>query len=225
MTRITMKVDDRAQQVVWAAACENLHPGARLAEVELWGVRAVLVYRFNEAEHERRVGSEAGSVDDLWSLNALLKLPAGRPAPASLLNDYEHSLLRNCPEGVLRQHGSTVERLAVLPLWVDLAVVRSDHVGMEVLDAMPFGSYAPQAIWLDCPPDGSKRLAAEAALYSTGVVQWQGDGAPQVLAAPQPLRDVRITAAGWRFTEHVYQQVRGDAVGCGPVNPPRWPTP
>ncbi|MFH8411411.1 hypothetical protein ACH4FX_42645 [Streptomyces sp. NPDC018019] len=209
MPEIMPKVDDRTQQIVCAAAGGELRSGTHLSEVDLWGVRVALAYRLDEAEHERRIRSRAGSVDDLWALNALLKLPVGEPVPASLLNDCEHGLLRGCPPGVLRRRGSTVERLAVLPLWVDLAVVRSEHAGLDALNRMPFGTYAPQAIWLDCPVEGSERLVAEAELYSTGVVQWQGDGVPRVLAAPQPLRDVQTTAAGWRFTEHAYQQVLG----------------
>ncbi|MEU2789966.1 hypothetical protein [Streptomyces sp. NPDC007100] len=218
------EVDDGTQQVVRAAAGGELRPGTQLAEVDLWGVRVALAYRLDEAEHERRIRSGAGSVDDLWALNALLKLPVGEPAPASLLNDYEHGLLCGCPPGVLRRRGNTVERLAVLPLWVDLAVVRSDHAGLDALNRMPFGAYAPQAIWLGCPVEGSERLVAEAKLYSTGVVQWQGDGVPRVLAAPQPLRDVQITAAGWRFIEHAYRQVLGGRGGRA-VNPLQWPTP
>ncbi len=89
MPEILTKVDDRTQQVVCAAAGGGLRSGTQLAEVDLWGVRVVLSYRLDEAEHERRIRSQAGSVDELWALNALLKLPMGEPAPASLLNDYD----------------------------------------------------------------------------------------------------------------------------------------
>uniref|UniRef100_A0AAU2VGK6 Outer membrane channel protein CpnT-like N-terminal domain-containing protein n=1 Tax=Streptomyces sp. NBC_00003 TaxID=2903608 RepID=A0AAU2VGK6_9ACTN len=97
----------------------------------------------------------------------------------------------------LECRGDVVERAAVLPLWVDLAVVRSEVASVEALHGMPFGAYAPQVIWLDCLPAGSEQLLEEAARFGTGVVQWQGGGEPQVLVPVQPLADVTVTAAGW----------------------------
>ncbi|WP_405911805.1 hypothetical protein OG760_03650 [Streptomyces sp. NBC_00963] len=217
--------DERAWRVVEAALGGKLPSGARVSEVALWGVRVVLVYRLDEAEHRRRAASNAEPLNDLWLLDTLLKLPVGRPVPLAMLEGRDRRRLsKGWPAGAVEQRADMVERAATLPLWVDLAVVRSETASLEALHVMPFGAYAPQAIWLDCLPAGSEQLLEEAAHFSTGVVHWQGAGEPQVLVPVQPLADVAGTAAGWRFTEHAYEQASGRVGGPGEVSPLRPPT-
>lgn len=211
---------ERAQQVVEAVSGGKLRPETHVAEVTLWGVRAVLTYRLDEEEHARRREADADPLDDLWLLDALLKLPVGRAVPlASLASRDQRLLKRGGPVHACEWRGEMVERLAVPPLCVDMAVVRSERVDIEALNVMPFGAYAPQAIWLDCPASGSAFLQAEAARFSTGVVHWQGAGEPQVMVPVEPLEDVVVTAAGWQFAEHAYAQVLGLSGGPGLVNP------
>lgn len=191
-----------------AASGGKLHPDARTARVRLWGVHALLVYRLNAAEHARRQAVSTPPLDDLGLLSALLKLPVGQPVPwASLAARDRRLLARGEASHSWVRRGDTAVRLAVPAVTVDLAVVRSKHARPEALDVMPFGAYVPQSIWLDCPPDGSAALLAEAARYSTGVVHWQGEGEPRVLAPAQPLTEVHETPAGWRFDEQAYGQI------------------
>ncbi|KOU38736.1 hypothetical protein ADK54_27715 [Streptomyces sp. WM6378] len=211
--------------MVEAVSGGKLPSVARVSEVTLWGVRVVLVYRLDEAEHARRDALNAEPLNDLWLLETLLKLPVGRPVPlANLEGRDRRRLSKGWPAGTAEQRGDMVERVATLPLWVDLAVVCSETASLEALHVMPFGAYAPQAIWLDCLSAGSEQLLEEAARFSTGVVHWQNAGEPKVLVPVQPLADVTITAAGWRFTEHAYEQVSGRVGGPGEVSPLRSPT-
>lgn len=215
----------RVWRVAEAASGGKLWPGSRVSEVALWGVRAGLVYRVDEIEHARRVQAGAEPLNELWLLDTLLKLPVGRPVPLSAVEGRDRRrLARGWPRGAVKGRGDVVERAAVLPLWVDLAVVRSEVPDVEALHRMPFGAYAPQVIWLDCPLAGSEQLLEEAARLGTGVVQWQGSGEPQVLVPVQVLGDVTVTAAGWRFTEHAYEQVSGRVGGPGEVSPLGSPT-
>ncbi len=220
-----VSADERAWRVVEAVSGGKLPPGARVSEVVLWGVRVVLVYRLDEAEHLRRCEWDAEPLHDLWLLDTLLKLPVGRPVPLAVLEGRDRRRLsKGWPKGAAALRGDVVERAATLPLWVDLAVVRSETVSLEALRVMPFGAYAPQAIWLDCFPAGSEQLLEEAAHFSTGVVHWEGLGEPQVLVPVQPLDDVTVTPAGWRFVEHAYEQVSGRVGGPGEVSPVGSPT-
>ncbi|MFH8470363.1 hypothetical protein [Streptomyces sp. NPDC017991] len=208
-----------------AVAGGKLWPDAKVTEVTLWGVQVVLVYRWNGDEHARRQAAGVGPLDDLWLLDALLKLPVGRAvARASLAGRDRRLLERGEPVHACGRRGDSVERWAVPPLSVELAVVRSDHAGLRALDVMPFGAYAPQTIWLNAPMDGSAELQAEAARFSTGVVHWQGAYEPRVLVPVQPLADVHDTAAGWQFAEHAYARLLGDPAGLGLVSPLGSPT-
>ncbi|MFF1695139.1 hypothetical protein ACFVXC_16115 [Streptomyces sp. NPDC058257] len=215
----------RAQRVVEGVSGGKLPLGFRLSEVTLWGVEVVLVYRLNEEEHARRTAVGGGPLDDLGMLDALLKLPVKRPTLWSSLAGRDQRLLRRGESShAWVRRGDLVERLAVPPLSVDLAVVRAEHARVEGLDAMPFGAYVPQAMWLDCPAGGSQELLAEAVRFSTGVVHWQGVGEPRVLAPAEPLVEVWETSAGWRFAEHAYGQILGLPAAPGLVSPFRSPT-
>ncbi|MDL5199057.1 hypothetical protein [Streptomyces sp. ALI-76-A] len=214
-----------AARLCEAASGGKLDPDAKVTEVTLWDVRVVLAYRWDHDEHARRQAASVGPLDDLWLLDALLKLPVGRAVPLTSLAGRDRRLLeRGEPVHACERRAGAVVRWAVPPLSVDLAVVRSAHAGLEALDVMPFGAYAPQAVWLDGPVDDSARLQAEAARFSTGVVHWQGVDEPRVLVPVQPLADVHETAAGWQFAEHAYARLLGASDGLGLVNPLRLPT-
>ncbi|MDQ0771612.1 hypothetical protein QF026_000078 [Streptomyces aurantiacus] len=208
-----------------AAAGGKLGLGTKVTEVTLWDVQVMLAYRWNDDEHARRQAASAGPLDDLWLLDALLKLPVGRTVALTSLAGRDRRLLeRGEPVQACERRAEMVVRWAVPPLSVDLAVVRSEHTGPEALDVMPFGAYVPQAIWLDAPMDGSGQLQAEAARYSTGVVHWQGADEPRVLVPVQPLAEAHETAAGWQFAEHAYARLLGDPAGLGLVSPLGSPT-
>ncbi|MFE7069216.1 hypothetical protein ACFU96_03865 [Streptomyces sp. NPDC057620] len=200
-----------------AASGGKLALDAGVASVTLWGVPVVLVYRRNDEEHARRQAASVGPLNDLWLLDALLKLPVGDAVALASLAGRDRRLLgRGESVHACERRADTVVRSAVPPVSVDLAVVRSEHAGVEALDVMPFGAYAPQAIWLDAPMNGSAELQAEAVRFSTGVVHWQGADEPRVLVPVQPLAQVHETAAGWRFAEHVYARLLEDPAGPGP---------
>ncbi|MEV0522857.1 hypothetical protein AB0I66_05485 [Streptomyces sp. NPDC050439] len=188
-------------------------------------MEVALAYRLNDEEHARRMAVEGGALENLGTLDALLSLPTRQPTPwGSLASRDQRLLVRGGESHAWVRRGDLVERLAVPPLTVDLAVVRSEHADVTALDVMPFGAYAPQAVWLDSPEDGSVALQAEAARFRTGVVHWQGKGEPRVLAPPEPLAEVWETPAGWRFAEHAYGQVLGLSTAPGQVSPLRRPT-
>ncbi|MFD6434212.1 hypothetical protein [Streptomyces venezuelae] len=166
----------------------------------------------------------AGPIDDLALLSTLLKMSARETVPwASLAARDQRQLVRCASTQSWVHRGDSVERLAVSPIQVDVAVVRSGHARREARDVMPFGAYVPQAIWLDCPADEPEDLLTEASRFGTGVVQWQGRGEPRVLA-PAVSKDWCMTAAGWQFDEHAYARVLGVGASIAMFNPLSLPT-
>ncbi|MFE7077850.1 hypothetical protein ACFU96_48035 [Streptomyces sp. NPDC057620] len=164
----------------------------------------------------------ASPLDDLWLLDALLKLPIGHAVPWTSLSGRDQRLLaRGQHTHAYEQRGQSLIRKAVPPLTVDLAVVRTTRSTVETLDAMPFGAYAPQALWLDCEAKPTAQLTTEAARFNTGLVHWRHPaGQPQLVVPAQTLTDGRQhTAAGWRFAEHAYARLLGSPGDLGLGNP------
>jgi hypothetical protein len=171
------------------------------------GVRALLRYRFDAQEVDRRRRARVGAVRDPEILDLLLGLPVGIPVSVEALTPMERSALRLTPPGVVQREAGSVTRSAVYPLRVDLAVVATQgwRAGLEV--AGRFAPFCSRVMLLRQWPNDADDLRMQADFYGIGVVVANGADV-EVLVAPHPFRPRRFTSAGWQFLEEVYQHVR-----------------
>jgi hypothetical protein len=185
--------------------------GCSWARVSLLGTCAVVGFRLDRKESERRraVGLKAITSADV--LNLLLSVPVGVPMPRRSLTEPELSVLATVPHGAVSFGQSagrdTVARLAVPPLRAEVALIpaRSLRRGLEL--AGRFAPFCARAMVLARRPREGEALGMEADFYGIGVIAAPLGGAPQVLVPPARFRRHRFTAAGWRFLEEVYRQV------------------
>jgi hypothetical protein len=193
-----------------------LRSGTRVAEMAVRGSRAHVFFRLDEEEHLRRgtcgaapLRTEDGSLSrDLALFRLLLCLPAGVPVSLESLTARERDVLRQCPPGSVSLTDGLVERLAVPPLRVDLALVSARRLtGLAVAEA---GRYASYALATGLRVTGSHvdafgQLRAE--WYGHGVVHGPESGGCRIVSLPRLMTDVRHTEAAWRFFEQVYQRL------------------
>jgi hypothetical protein len=188
------------------AASRRLHSGTSLQRpMRIMKVPAVLSYTVDPAEHARRGRAGGGAVLSPDVLNLLLGLPMGVPVPVVALTSRERGALRTAPRWAVRIVDRHAVRLAVTPVSVNLAVVaaRSWRAGLDM--AGRFAPFCARAIALDSAPPDDREMRMEADFYGVGVTVVR-DERVEVLVAPSPFQPPRPTAAGWRFTERVYEQ-------------------
>jgi hypothetical protein len=193
-----------------------LRSGTRVAEMTVRGSRAHVFFRLDEEEHLRRrtcgtapLSTEHGSLSrDLALFRLLLCLPARVPVPLESMTARELDVLRQCPPGAVSVTDGSVERLAVPPLRVDLALVSARRLtAAAVAEAGRYASYA-HATGLRVTGthvDVFGQLRAE--WYGHGVVHGSESGGCRVVALPRQMTDVRHTEAAWRFFEQVYRRL------------------
>lgn len=192
-----------------AAAARAVSPTARGSEVNcavmpVMGTEALICYRVDTAEAERRRRAGAETIASADVLELLLDLPLGVPVPVTSLSHREDAALSCVPAGAVCVRDGEVTRHAVAPVAVDLAVIagRSWRHGLKI--AGRFAPFCARAMVLPrCPLDLTD-LCLEAGFYGVGVIIVD-DRSTQVLVAPAPFRRSRWTAAGWRFLEVVYR--------------------
>lgn len=182
--------------------------GVHRATMSIMRTEALVCYRINHREHERRVRADAGAVSSPDVLELLLGLPVAMPVPVSSLTGRERTALRLAPRGSVSIENGAVTRHAVAPVHVELAVVaaRTWRGGLET--AGRFAPYCARAMVLHRSPDDVAQLRLEGEFYGVGVIA-AGNGAAEVLVQPAPFHRLRFTAAGWRFLEDVYRRGSG----------------
>jgi hypothetical protein len=191
-------------------AASTLLPAAagQRAVVTILGTQALLCYRLDRPEDTRRRRARLGAIRDLKILDLLLGLPLGAAVPVTSLTPPERSALRSTPSGVLAVAAGAVTRHAVTPLTVDLAVVTAHGWRSGLPIAGRFAPFCVRVLLLPRCPSDPEHLSLQAGFYGIGVVVADHAENLQVLVTPRPFRRQRFTAAGWLFTEEVYQQVR-----------------
>jgi hypothetical protein len=177
------------------------------AMVPVLGTRALLRYRLDRHEDDRRRRAHLGAIRHLEVLELLLGLPAGVSVPVASLTPLERSALRVAPPGAVAVTAGSATRQAVYPLAVDLAVVatRGWRTGLEVVGR--FAPFCSRVMLLRQWPNDTENLRTQADFYGIGVVV-ANSADVEVLVAPRPFQRRRFTAAGWQFLEEVYQHVR-----------------
>jgi hypothetical protein len=178
----------------------------RPAVVQALGTQALLWYRIDPREHQRRRRMHLGPILNPEVLNLLLGLPVGMSVPITSLAPLERSALRLAPSGAIAVDAGALTRHAVHPLSVDLAIISAERwrSGLEI--AGRFAPFCSRVLMLRSRPGDADDLRAQADLYGIGAVVAHGTEL-DVLVSPQPFRRRRFTAAGWLFVEEVYQQV------------------
>ena len=177
------------------------------AMVPVLGTRALLHYRLDRHEDDRRRRAHLGAIRHPEILELLLGLPFGVSVPVASLTPLERSALRLAPPGAVAVRAMRVTRQAVYPLAVDLAVVttRGWRTGLEVVGR--FAPFCSRVMLLRQWPNDTEDLRMQADFYGVGVVV-ANSADVEVLVAPRPFQRRRFTAAGWRFLEEVYQHLR-----------------
>jgi len=195
-----VEVADAASRIVTSVEGQQ-------AVVPVLGTRAVLRFRLDLVEDDRRRRAHSGAIRSPEVLDLLLGLPVGVPVPIGSLTPSERSALRVAPPGVVTVDAACVTRQAVYPLAVDLAVVASRgwRTGLEVVGR--FAPFCARVMLLRQWPDDAENLRMQADFYGIGVVIAHGTDV-EILVAPHLFQRRRFTAAGWQFIEEVYQHVR-----------------
>jgi hypothetical protein len=177
------------------------------AIVPILGARALLSYRLDPCEDERRKRAHLGAIRHPEVLDLLLALPIGFSVPVTSLTPLERLSLRLAPAGAVAIEVGSVTRQAVYPLAVDLAVIaiQSWRTGLEIVGR--FAPFCARMMLLRQWPKDVENLRMQAHFYGIGVVVANGADV-EVVIAPRPFRRRRFTASGWQFLEQVYHHVR-----------------
>ncbi|MEU3544859.1 hypothetical protein [Streptomyces paromomycinus] len=193
-----------AGAAVRSAAAELLPADARSVSLKLWGLSALVFYRWDEAECARRRAVGAAPLDRLAVLETLLGLPPGQQVPLAALSEAQRAAVRALPRGVCDLDRRYVVRRAVRPLTVDLAVVRCTGSGWRrgLARAGRFAPFCARALLVDGPVAEGEELWMQAAFYGIGLLRPSFAGVDLVLE-PRPYRPQRHTAAAWAFVEEL----------------------
>jgi hypothetical protein len=185
---------------------------ATFSKFHLLGTPVMLAYRIDAEEMHRRCSVGCSSIQSSDQLETLMSLPVGLPVPVHALMPWEHRQIDRLCRGAVSRVGDDVVRNAVSPLRVDLAVVPAKgwRSGLEL--AGRFAPFAARIVWLPRTPADQDDMRAAARRFGVGVAVNVG-GAAEVILNPAPYVRKRHTAAGWQFTEQVFEQVL------------RWPRP
>ncbi|MER6197135.1 hypothetical protein ABT234_07130 [Streptomyces sp. NPDC001586] len=204
-----MSVVAREQMDVVAGAlapCDLVPGEAKLALVEAFGTEAVVAYRYDGPERERRAAEGMPPLTRPDVLDLLMSLPLGEPVPASSLSERERRVLKSLPKGVVVRRDGAITRRAAQPVHIDMAFVpgRSWESAMEKVER--FTPFCSRAVVVD----GSLRRKDDAVLraefFGIGLLTLQGDSV-EVVVPPRPFERRRHTVAGWKFLEDVHRQL------------------
>jgi hypothetical protein len=176
--------------------------------MSIMGTEALICYRFDDGEHERRQRTGAGVILSADALELLLGLPVAMPVPVTSLTRRERAVLKLLPRDAALVCDGQVTRYAVAPLAVELALVeaRTWQKGLEV--AGRFTPFCARAMVLRRRPADLAEVRLQADFYGVGVIVVD-DQVTELLVKPAPFQRLLFTAAGWRFLEEVYQQAEG----------------
>jgi len=175
--------------------------------VRMFGSDAMIAYSRDRVEHDRRTTCGTGALLSSDHLELLMSLPIGWPVPVRSLSYRDQRLLRRTPRGVVRVADGAVERLAVSPVKIDLAIVRAANWRSCLERAGKFAPFAARMMWLPRLPLDADALMRETSKFGIGVLAGTAKEAEVVTPPPYFVRR-RFTAAGWLFTEQVYARLR-----------------
>lgn len=184
-----------------ASAERFVVPGA----ARVTGAVADAVVRLDIAEHERRRAAGLGDVPSLDVLDALMCVPEGVDVPVADLGPVTLSHLRRAPAGCVMwvNGGWALRRLAVMPLSVELVIVRSTSWRAAIRRAAAFSPFATRVVLLDRLPSSWPAGSFDAVACGVGV--WANhDGAVVEYVAPEPFQLRWVKPARWRFAERAY---------------------
>jgi hypothetical protein len=177
---------------------------ARSAKVRIFDTTATVVYRCNDAEHERRHNVGLSDLKSMELLDVLLDLPAGVAVPRSSLSSSVLQVLHRAPGGVVRMDNTSVIRLISPVVAPVLAIVYASRWRDGLERASEFASYVPRMFVVPETPANSTEALAEASYYGVGVAVGPRS-APTIVLEPEPLLDWQPTTAWWWFCEQVYR--------------------
>jgi hypothetical protein len=198
-----------AESSVHAAAAAVIPPGAVSARLEVLGSKALVFYRFDEAECARRRTVGAAPLERIGALQTLMGLPVDEPVPLSELDAGMRAKIRKLPAGAVDTGVGQVVRRAVRPLSLDLAVVgsRAADWSSGLVRASRFAPFCARLLALSGPVPERDEVLMQAAFYGIGILEDTGAGLELALA-PRSYRPQRHTPAAWCFTEELYQRLR-----------------
>jgi hypothetical protein len=152
--------------------------------------------------------------DRLGVFEVLQALPLGEEwVPVDALTVREQAILPAVPGWALRRRNRSVLRLADVPVYVDLAVVRGEE-SFEALDqAVRLGPGVSSLAVCDTLGPAPERAVLEADYCGVGLAMAQGDTV-RVLVEPRAEVPEAEAALRWRFAEHVYRALH---TGAGPT--------
>ncbi|MFI6004956.1 hypothetical protein ACIA98_31890 [Streptomyces sp. NPDC051366] len=188
------------------APCDLVPREAKLALVEAFGTEAVVAYRYDERERERRAADGMPPLTRPDVLNLLMALPLGEPVSASSLSERERRVLKSLPKGAAVRRDGSITRRAAHPVHIDMAFVpgRSWESAME--KAERFTPFCTRTVVVDGALRRRDDAVMRADYYGIGLLTVQGDTA-EVVVPPRPFVRRRHTVAGWKFLEDVHRQL------------------
>jgi hypothetical protein len=177
---------------------------------------AVLDLAIDPAEDERRQAFRRRHIESPDILDLLMSLPVGEPVPYQNLSVHQQDTVRRAPAGALRVSKShMVTRFAVRPCRIKTATVRHATACQTALcSAARFAPFCTRQVIVRHRPKMPETLI-EYDFWGVGLLLDHGDGATEVLVAPEPWRARRHTVAGWRFAELAYGTYLEQAQGAG----------
>lgn len=186
--------------------CDLVPREAELAPVEAFGTQAVVAYRYDVRERERRAAEGMPPLTRPDVLNLLMALPLGEPVPASSLSEREQSVLKVLPKGAAVRGNGLVTRRAAQPVHVDMAFVsgRSWESAME--KAERFTPFCSRTVVVDGALRRKDDAVMRADFYGIGLLAVHGDMV-EIVVPPRPFVRRRHTVAGWKFLEDVHRQL------------------
>jgi hypothetical protein len=197
--------------VVMARVAEReIRLADQTAAVAVRGVSAVLAYRIDQGEHIRRRDAGMVAVTRLDWLHAMLGLPVGMPVRLDALSSCYQQIVDELPPGCVQVSGGSVVRQLVRPVRVELAVVMAegDNWQAGLRQAGVFSGYCTRTLAMAGVPDDIPEARAAASRHGIGLVV-DAVGNPVTVVRAVRFTPAAHSAAGWRFTEQVYQKIAG----------------
>ena len=91
--------------------------------VPVMGTEALISYRLDDGEHERRKNAGAKAITSAEVLELLLNLPVDMPVPEAALTRRERAAVTMARHGMVTVHDGRVTHLAAPPVTVELALI------------------------------------------------------------------------------------------------------
>ncbi|WP_344907885.1 hypothetical protein [Actinomadura meridiana] len=172
-------------------------------------VRALVSYRLNDREHERRAEVGLGAMTSPDVLRLLIALPLGERVWSGVLTSADRRRLRRLGDGSVVSEGPELLRLAVPAVEAGIALVAAGSWRQGLEAAGRFTPFCVRAIVLRRKPRDMEALRLEADFYGIGVIVADGFGqdGPSVLVPPAPFVRERVSVGGWLFLEQLYATI------------------